>query len=126
MSPISCCFILFGKKVLGASAGAGLLFGFTPAAARGGLGVNSLGQGVGTAQGFGMEALLTFVLVFVIFATVDESRGSGNYAPLAIGLTVGWAHFFGVSLPSSQTALTILQIKHGHKFKVALKTIQCF
>ena len=79
-------------------AGAGLLYGFTPMPVRGNLGTNALGKDVGLAQGFGMEAMLTFVLVFVIFATVDEGRGSGNYAPLAIGLTVIWANFFGVRI----------------------------
>lgn len=64
-------------------------------------GLNSLGDGVTPGQGVAIEFLLTFVLVFTVFATCDKSRkdlaGSG---PLAIGLAVAMCHLGFVSLLS--------------------------
>lgn len=46
----------------------------------------------------GVEATLTFILVWTIFATAVSPRGSGNLAPLYIGLTVVIIHLVGVPL----------------------------
>ncbi len=52
-----------------------------------------------TGAGVAVEAILTFVLVFTVFATaVDKKRGLGHVAPLAIGLAVLIDHFIGVPL----------------------------
>ena len=52
-----------------------------------------INKGVNSAQAFGIEFMVTFVLVFTVFATCDESRadpkGSG---PLSIGLAVTLGH----------------------------------
>jgi aquaporin TIP len=45
-----------------------------------------------------VEAILTFVLVFTVFATAIDKRGLGHVAPLAIGLAVFIDHFVGVPL----------------------------
>jgi len=53
------------------------------------LGVPALGEGVGAGAGFVIEAILTFFLVWVIFATAADPRGSfKSIAGLAIGLTI--------------------------------------
>lgn len=56
-------------------------------------GMTKLGDGVSPVQGFGIELLITFVLVITVFATCDKSRnaqpGSGA---LAIGLSVAMCH----------------------------------
>jgi aquaporin TIP len=53
------------------------------------LGVPALGGGVGAAAGFGLEAILTFLLVWVIFANaVDPGGAFKSIAGLAIGLTI--------------------------------------
>jgi aquaporin TIP len=59
---------------------------------------HALGDGVSPISGLVLEIVLTFALVFVVYATaVDPKKGSiGIVAPLAIGFTVLAAHFIGV------------------------------
>jgi aquaporin TIP len=53
------------------------------------LGAPVLGDGIGVGAGFFVEAVLTFFLVWVIFATAADPRGSfKSIAGLAIGLTI--------------------------------------
>lgn len=53
------------------------------------LGTPVLGLGVGAGAGFVIEAILTFFLVWVIFATAADPRGTfTSIAGLAIGLTI--------------------------------------
>ena len=53
------------------------------------LGVPALGEGVGAGAGFLIEAILTFFLVWVIFATAADPRGTfKSIAGLAIGFTI--------------------------------------
>jgi aquaporin TIP len=53
------------------------------------LGAPLLGGGIGVGAGFFVEAVLTFFLVWVIFATAADPRGSfKSIAGLAIGLTI--------------------------------------
>jgi len=58
----------------------------------------NLGALDGEGGGVLVEAVLTFVLVFTVFATAIDPRGMGNLAPLAIGLAVLVDHFVGVPL----------------------------
>ncbi|CAM6093461.1 unnamed protein product [Calypogeia fissa] len=59
---------------------------------------HGLGDNVTPVGGLVLEIILTFTLVFVVYATaVDPKKGSvGVIAPLAIGFTVLAAHFTGV------------------------------
>lgn len=59
---------------------------------------HGLGDSVSWVGGLVLEIILTFALVFVVYATaVDPKKGSiGIVAPLAIGFTVLAAHFVGV------------------------------
>jgi aquaporin TIP len=60
------------------------------------LGVPALGGGVDAASGFGLEAILTFFLVWVVFATAADPRGTfKSIAGLAIGLTITIDILFG-------------------------------
>jgi aquaporin Z len=53
------------------------------------LGVPAVGNGIGAGSAFGIEAILTFLLVLVIFATAVDPRGTfKSIAGLAIGLTI--------------------------------------
>ncbi|KAF0291305.1 Aquaporin AQPAe.a [Amphibalanus amphitrite] len=65
----------------------------TPAGIQGSLGMTQVHPELTAAQGFGIEVLITFVLVFVVFGVCDEKRtdvlGAG---PLAIGLAVTTCH----------------------------------
>jgi aquaporin Z len=53
------------------------------------LGVPALGGGVSAGSGMALEAILTFFLVLVVFATAVDPRGTfKSIAGLAIGLTI--------------------------------------
>src|SRR5207248_564988 len=55
-----------------------------------------LGRGVGGGEGLVIEAITTFLLVWVIFATAADPRGAfKSIAGLAIGLTITLDIFFG-------------------------------
>ncbi len=73
----------------GATIGALALLLLTNEAARDAtsLGTPLLGDGVDLATGIAIEAVLTFLLVFVIFQTAGHPRGPA-IAPLAIGMTI--------------------------------------
>jgi MIP family channel proteins len=63
---------------------------------RSNLGAPALGPGVGSGEGLVIEAVLTFFLVWVIFATAADPRGSfKSIAGLAIGFTITLDIFFG-------------------------------
>jgi len=70
-----------------------------------GLGVHTLNKtilenqvGNGAGAGLLVEAVLTFALVFVVFATAIDPRGPKHLAPAAIGLVIMADHFIGVPL----------------------------
>lgn len=55
---------------------------------------------VSVGQGLLVELLVTFQLVFTVFATCDPKRSDlGGSAGLAIGFAVAVGHFFAVSSP---------------------------
>lgn len=53
--------------------------------------VHGLGAGVGAVEGVVMEIIITFALVYTVYATAaDPKKGSlGTIAPIAIGFIVG-------------------------------------
>ena len=60
------------------------------------LGVPALGHGVDASSGFLLEAIFTFFLVWVVFATAVDPRGTfKSIAGLAIGLTITIDVLFG-------------------------------
>lgn len=78
-------------QFVAAIAGAALLQFVLPAAARDSikLGTPALGQGITAGHAVLVEAVLTFFLVWVVFATVADPRGPFKaVAGLAIGLTI--------------------------------------
>ncbi len=85
-------------QLVGAIVGALLLTGVIPAAAQGNLGAHGLGAGITPGGGFVAEIVLTFALVFVVFATAMDPKGLGHLAPAAIGLTVLVDHLVGVPI----------------------------
>lgn len=83
-------------QLLGAVVGAFLLTVVIPTGAQGNLGAHGLGSGVTVGGGLVAEIVLTFALVFVVFATAMDPKGLGHLAPVAIGMTVLVDHLFGV------------------------------
>ncbi|KAG7265091.1 hypothetical protein CRUP_033662, partial [Coryphaenoides rupestris] len=61
-------------QCLGAVVGAGILFLVTPADIRGDLGVNTVNPKLSVGHGLVVELIITFQLVFTIFATGDTKR----------------------------------------------------
>jgi MIP family channel proteins len=65
---------------------------------------NGISDQTNTGGAFVMEAVLSFLLVFVILQTsVHPSSGAGNNAPLAIGFAVFLAHI--VAIPFTGTSI---------------------
>jgi aquaporin Z len=78
-------------EVAGGMAGALLLRGLVPGEywKPANLGAPALTPGVGTGKGVLIEAVLTFFLVFVVFATAVDKRGAADrISGLAIGLVL--------------------------------------
>jgi glycerol uptake facilitator-like aquaporin len=85
-------------QCVGAIAGAGILRGLT-AHDNAAMGVTTIKGNLTEAQGFGIELLITFVLVFVVLASTDDKRCDlGGSAPLSIGLAVVAGHLYAVSI----------------------------
>jgi aquaporin TIP len=60
------------------------------------LGVPAIGGGVNSGAAFGLEAIMTFFLVWVVFASAVDPRGTfKSIAGLAIGLTITIDILFG-------------------------------
>lgn len=85
-------------QCVGAVAGAGILKGLTPIDVQDALGATTIDSSLTTLQGFGVEFLITLVLVLTVFASSDTNRNDlKGSAPLSIGLSVTLCHLFAVS-----------------------------
>nr|KAG5685870.1 hypothetical protein BaRGS_003070 [Batillaria attramentaria] len=84
-------------QIIGAIIGGFILKGVTPdTTAFDNLAVTNVNAELTVGQGVGVEIILTFVLVSVIFGTTDPSRPSFGSPALLIGLTVTVLHLAGV------------------------------
>jgi aquaporin Z len=94
----SLAVVYWSVQLLGATAAALLLRWFYSASVRGttNLGSPALGSGVSVWQGVVIEGVLTFFLVWVVFATAADPGGTfKSIAGLAIGLTITLDIFMG-------------------------------
>ncbi|KAM4686300.1 aquaporin-4 isoform 3-T3 [Amazona ochrocephala] len=84
-------------QCLGAIVGAGILYLITPPSVVGGLGVTAVHGDLSAGHGLLVELIITFQLVFTIFASCDSKRSdvTGSVA-LAIGFSVAIGHLFAV------------------------------
>ena len=90
--------VYIGSQLVGAVVGAALIAAVVPGAIDSNLGSHGLGTDVGVGAGLLAEIVLTFLLVFVVFATAIDKKGLGHIAPVAIGLVVLVDHLIGVPL----------------------------
>ncbi|XP_063440089.1 aquaporin-like [Mytilus trossulus] len=91
-------FFYIVAQIVGAIIGAAILIGLTPESQQKTIGLNSLRGDVTDAQGFGVELMITFVVVLTVLASLDEKRTDlHGSAPLTIGLAVALGHLFAVS-----------------------------
>ena len=61
-------------------------------------------SGINAGQGFGIEFIITLVLVLVVFAAAADGNNSDSVrgsAPLAIGLSITTCHLFAIPLTGS-------------------------
>ena len=61
-------------------------------------GANSCAPGVGVIGGFIAEVVFTFVFVLVVLGTTDPKKGAGNFAGLAIGISLVLVHICCISI----------------------------
>jgi aquaporin-4 len=62
------------------------------------IGLTTLSRSVTAFQGFGVECIITFILVLTIFACIDKKRKDlGGSFPLTIGFAITVGALFGVS-----------------------------
>ena len=66
-------------------------------------GANACLPGVGLAGGFIAELVFTFIFVLVVLGTTDSKKGAGNFAGLAIGLSLVLIHI--VCIPNTGTSV---------------------
>ncbi|XP_037661519.1 aquaporin-4 isoform X1 [Choloepus didactylus] len=85
-------------QCLGAIIGAGILYLVTPPSVVGGLGVTTVHGNLTAGHGLLVELIITFQLVFTIFASCDSKRTdvTGSIA-LAIGFSVAIGHLFAIN-----------------------------
>lgn len=81
-------YMLF--QVIGAIVGAAVLYLCTTTSGDviTGTGANACQPGVGIVGGLVAEIVFTAVFVLVVLGTTDEKKGAGNFAGLAIGLSL--------------------------------------
>lgn len=82
-------------QVLGAILGSAILFALTSSSIDGaiaGTGANATQDGVSVLGGFIAEVVFTCVFVLVVLGTTDAKKGAGNFAGLAIGLSLVLVH----------------------------------
>ena len=85
-------------QIIGAIAGVLLVAAVVPDAINGALGSHSLADNISVGSAVLLEIILTFALVFVVFATAVFPRGPSLIAPVAIGLVVLVDHLIGIRL----------------------------
>jgi aquaporin Z len=83
-------YMLF--QVIGAFIGSALLFVLTENSALEGTGANACQEGVSIVGGLVAEIIFTCVFVLVVLGTTDAKKGAGNFAGLAIGLSLVLVH----------------------------------
>lgn len=80
-------------QVIGAFIGSALLYVLTQNVDEfSGTGANACQEGVSLVGGLIAEIIFTFVFVLVVLGTTDEKKGAGNFAGLAIGLSLVLVH----------------------------------
>lgn len=92
-------------QVIGAILGSAILFTLVSTGGHDGptaTGSNSFGDGE-MLQAFIAEVVFTFIFVLVVLGTTDSKKGAGNFAGLAIGLTLVLVHI--VCIPITCTSV---------------------
>jgi glycerol uptake facilitator-like aquaporin len=85
INPLTASFYI-ASQLFGALSGSFILDAIVPEFAKGTLSVTQLNNELTLAQGFGVEFIITFILVLTVYACVDKHRNDLNGSfPLQIG-----------------------------------------
>lgn len=90
-------------QILGAFAGAGLLYGILSATTDGVTGLGTNGYGEASALGISLlgaiivEVVLTFVFVYTVLGVTSDEKKS-SVSGIVIGLTLAFVHLLGINL----------------------------
>lgn len=79
-------------QTIGAVIGSAIIYLLTSNVEFAGTGANSLQSGVSVAGGLIAEIVFTCVFVLVVLGTTDAKKGAGQFAGLAIGLSLVLVH----------------------------------
>ena len=92
-------FLYILAQLAGALVGSGILKGVTPVKFEGDLGLTTVSADLKPfPDAVVVEGLITFILVFTVFASCDANRNDiGGSVPLSVGLCVIFCHMFAVS-----------------------------
>lgn len=115
INPAVTCALLVTRKIslakavfyiaaqsCGAILGALILKTVTPSQRWGSLGNTLINKEMNNGGAFGVEFMVTFVLVFTVFACLDDKRNDlKGSAPLTIGLSVTMCHLFAIPMTGS-------------------------
>ncbi|ESN93110.1 hypothetical protein HELRODRAFT_185178 [Helobdella robusta] len=100
---LSKAIIYIVSQCLGAIIGSAIVMAITPADYMGDLGQTSVSSSIKAfPRAVAVEAFITFVLIFTIFASCDANRHdlSGS-TPLSIGFAVAFCHMFAIKYTGS-------------------------
>ena len=79
------------SQCIGAIVGSAILFAMTSTGGQTGTGANGFSDGA-MLQAFITEVVFTFIFVLVVLGATDPKVGAGNFAGVAIGLTLVMVH----------------------------------
>ncbi|XP_064162055.1 aquaporin-4-like isoform X2 [Anguilla rostrata] len=119
-------FFYMAAQCLGATAGTAILYVVTPKAAGGPFGATELSTSISLLQGIAVELLITFQLVFTVFATCDPRHSElQGCAALAIGFAVAIGHLFAVYWVGPITGALIAAIMYKYLCHPHLEFKEC-